>query len=325
MISGNRAAQRFYEATEGENLSAGPSAAEQDFTRRFFQEGRELRPEELPMQKAAAEGIDVRNSELDVLLPSGRTITILGNASPLRDVEGRVRGSIGAFVDITARKQAEESLRDLNATLESKVAERTAELQQRTRQLQKLALELSQAEDRERRRIAVFLHEDLQQQIAGAKFHLSLLNGRTRQDPQQQAVVAKIDETLRGAIEKSRSLSHELSPAVLHQNDLGESLRWLAVQMRARHGLVVHVNGLAEVSLRSDALAVFLFVRRRRCCSTWSATPGHGRRGPGGRRGRYVRLSVTDQDAVSTPRGSASRRDSGCWASASGASCSGAA
>ena len=108
IITGNQAANDFYEASEGENVSAGPDRSEQDLTRRFFHNGRELMPEELPMQQAAARNEDVKNSELDVLLPSGKKITILGNATPLQDTEKQVRGCIGIFVDITQRKQAEE-------------------------------------------------------------------------------------------------------------------------------------------------------------------------------------------------------------------------
>ncbi|TSA24185.1 PAS domain S-box protein [bacterium] len=109
-ITGNRTANAFYESEQNENVSAGPEAGLHDTTRRFFQNGRELKPEELPMQEAAAKGVDIRNSELEVLSPSGRRFTMLGNASPLWDEEGRVRGCVGSFVDITERKRAEETL-----------------------------------------------------------------------------------------------------------------------------------------------------------------------------------------------------------------------
>ena len=113
---------------------------------------------------------------------------VLGRRGPDRDA-GRDRGSCGFAKitrDITERKQAEKPLRELNATLESKVAQRTAELEHRARQLQKLTLELSQAEDRERKRLAEILHDDLQQQLAAAKFHLGLLSSRTEDDPSLQ-------------------------------------------------------------------------------------------------------------------------------------------
>lgn len=104
-ITGNRMANEFYEAEAGENVSATVVP-----DRRFFSSGRELAPEELPMQAAAASNTDVRNVELDVLLPSGKWRYMLGSASPLRDPEGEVRGTVGAFMDITERKQAEEAL-----------------------------------------------------------------------------------------------------------------------------------------------------------------------------------------------------------------------
>jgi signal transduction histidine kinase len=156
-------------------------------------------------------------------------------------------------------RRAADALQELNATLECKVTQRTAELQQRASQLQKLTLELTQAEDRERRRIAAILHEDLQQQIAGAKFHLNLLKNRTRDNPSQRAVVVRVDEMLREAIEKSRSLSHDLSPAVLHLNDLAEILGWLAKEVREKHGLTVRIDIPCDVTLHSEAMTMFLF------------------------------------------------------------------
>lgn len=105
-IIGNATGNSFYEAKEGENVSAGAEELVQ--VRRFFSEGRELVAEELTMQVAASTGKDVFNSELEVLLPSGRRITMLGNASPLKDENGLVRGCVGSFMDITERKKAEK-------------------------------------------------------------------------------------------------------------------------------------------------------------------------------------------------------------------------
>jgi signal transduction histidine kinase len=132
-------------------------------------------------------------------------------------------------------------------------------LQHRARQLQKLTLELSETEDRERRQLAEILHDDLQQQLAAAKFHLSLLNSRAKHDPSQRAIVAEVDQMLMDAIQKSRSLSHELSPAVLYHTDFAGALRWLAGQLHAKHGLEVAVDAFGEVNVQSDALKTFLY------------------------------------------------------------------
>jgi PAS domain S-box-containing protein len=181
----------------------------------------------------------------------------LTRVMPLKDPQGQVRQWFGTNTDVSQQKRAEEMLRELNATLESKVAQRTAKLRHRTRQLQKLALEMSEAEDRERERLAQILHDDLQQELAAAKFHLSVVRSRIKYDPSVLKIAARVDQMLKDAIGKSRSLSHELSPAVLRQGDFAEILHWLANQMQAKHGLAVHVQGRARVP--SDPIKAFLY------------------------------------------------------------------
>ncbi len=157
-------------------------------------------------------------------------------------------GVICYYYDSTKLQQSNEELK-----------KRTAELLHRTRQLQKLTLELSETEDRERKRMAEILHDDLQQQIAGAKFHLGVLRSRVKYDSSLQTIGAQVDHMLKDAIDKSRSLSHELSPTVLHHGDFAETLRWLANEVQAKHGLLVHVRAPGVVRLQSDALKSFLY------------------------------------------------------------------
>lgn len=137
-IVGNKAANSFYEAAVQENVSAGSTGV-----RRFFRNGKELSPDELTMQVAAATGEDVRGSELEVLLPSGKWITILGNATPLWDTQGHVRGCIGVFMDITERKRAQENIHRLNEQLEERVVQRTAQLEAANKELESFAYSVS--------------------------------------------------------------------------------------------------------------------------------------------------------------------------------------
>ncbi|MBD2679352.1 MULTISPECIES: PAS domain S-box protein [Nostoc] len=83
----------------------------------IYQNHRQLAPEDLPLQRAATHGIEVRDFEVDVVWHDGTTLTLLEYAAPLFDERGQTRGSIGAFLNITERKGAEmalqHSLKDL--------------------------------------------------------------------------------------------------------------------------------------------------------------------------------------------------------------------
>lgn len=206
------------------------------------------------------------------------------------------------------RRQEEElcreskAVRELTATLEGKVTQRTAELERRTRQLQQLTLELVEADERERRRVAMILHEDVQQQIAGAKFQLNLLSNRAQKDPSWRVTAAEINEILANVIGMSRHLSQELSPAVFCENDLAEVIEWLADQMEAQHGLTVHVHACGVGPLESEALTIFLFRAAQELLVNVVRHAGvREARVRLRRRGRYVGLCVSDRGRGFTP------------------------
>jgi K+-sensing histidine kinase KdpD len=78
-----------------------------------MKDGRELAPEELPLQRAATTGSEVHEMEVDLEYDDGQRATLIEYAAPLFDADGSVRGAVGAFVDITERKRTEEAQRFL--------------------------------------------------------------------------------------------------------------------------------------------------------------------------------------------------------------------
>jgi PAS domain S-box-containing protein len=111
-ISGNRAGRQFLGLPEGTNLSKSPPEGEGPANFRLLQAGRELAPDELPVQRAAATGCEVRDCELTVAFADGTRRELFGHAMPLFDAVRKARGAIGAFADVTRRVQAEAALRE---------------------------------------------------------------------------------------------------------------------------------------------------------------------------------------------------------------------
>ena len=111
-ITGSRVAYELLRLPYGANISKSAPEGERPSNFRIIKDGRELSPRELPVQKAAATGQEVRDSEITLVFDDGRSRDIFGNAVPLLDQKGEVRGAVGVFVDITERKRAEEALRE---------------------------------------------------------------------------------------------------------------------------------------------------------------------------------------------------------------------
>ncbi len=67
---------------------------------RMLHQGRELRPDELAVVRAAR-GETLRGFDVEVRAIDGTVRHLLGNAAPLRDEHGQPRGGLAAFIDVT--------------------------------------------------------------------------------------------------------------------------------------------------------------------------------------------------------------------------------
>jgi PAS domain S-box-containing protein len=92
------------------NASLTAALQERPTNYKMIFDGKEVPPESLPMQQAAALGTSICNQEFDLVLSDGTTTKMLANVAPLFDEQGASRGSIGVFLDITERKRLENNL-----------------------------------------------------------------------------------------------------------------------------------------------------------------------------------------------------------------------
>lgn len=200
-----------------------------------------------------------------LVLDDGSIRWVAANGMTIYIGRGEKREAIelfGTVLDITHRKLTEDSLREseerlqqLNAELEDRVRSRTQELvdsegrlretaelaEQGSRQLRRLALELSRTEERERRRLAQILHDHVQQLLVGAKMRVERLSqGQTSSESVEQLV--GVVTVLDMAINATRTLAVELVPPVLQSQGLPTALQWLAVHIKDHHNLLLQLE-----------------------------------------------------------------------------------
>ena len=144
-MTGNRLSYEWLQLPVGTNFSKSAPEGERPETFKLFKNGVEIPPADMPSQMAAA-GIEINDCELDIVSADGEIRHVLGNARPLRDEQGNLRGSISAFIDITERKKAEEALKKAHDNLEEKVKERTAELEKAYNSLKESEKGLAEAQ-----------------------------------------------------------------------------------------------------------------------------------------------------------------------------------
>lgn len=257
-ITGSRYSYEVLRIPYGTNASRTAREAVGTSEFRLMRDGVELQSDDLPLQRAARTGLEVRDASLDVAFNDGSVRNLFGHAAPLRDENGELSGAVAAFVDITEQRRVQMQLQSLNETLEQRISERTATAENRASRLRQAASQLAQAEHRERRRLAQMLHDHLQQILVACRLKLASARRKLANEP-IAASLGDVDELLNESIDASRSLTAELSPPILYEGGLCAALEWLGRQKEKKYGLHVDVTANPDSEPADEETRVLLF------------------------------------------------------------------
>ena len=119
---------------------------------RYYQlyrpDGTIFEPEDLPLQRAALRGEEVRNVELIQRAADGTEFIAIFSAAPLRDAQGRVVGAVAVGRDVTEQRRAEAERERLLRQLEQerrRVEQLVSQTQRRADELQTVLSSIPEA------------------------------------------------------------------------------------------------------------------------------------------------------------------------------------
>lgn len=137
------------------------------------------------------------------------------------------------------------------------LAEQAAALTETNREIRALASALTLAEQAERRRISVLLHDHVQQLLFGAQILLEGIQKTPEAAPFRDRIL-RASAVVGEGIEATRQLALGLTPPVLDADDFSLALRWLATHVHKTYALTVEVEARDPVVVGDREVRVLL-------------------------------------------------------------------
>jgi len=174
-------------------------------------------------------------------IQNGREVVIHTVKTPVRDEEGNVAGILGIFWDITAQRRAQRKLLAYQ------------------KRLRDLASEMSLTEERQRRRIAIELHDQVTQNLILFKINLGELRGKDLTGE----LVEPLDEIykhLDQIIGDMRSLTFDLGSPTLYELGLEAAVReYLNEEIQQKYGVKTEFEDDAQPKALDDDVCALLY------------------------------------------------------------------
>lgn len=169
----------------------------------------------------------------------GTSFAVEYSSYPIVD-GGVVQGAVVTFVDISARKRAEEALRQANDVLEQRVSERTQALAGALQQLRELSAYTHTVREEERTRIAREVHDELGSLLVALKMDVGWLDKRLGEQAQRSNDEAQamrgvmrskcqnMSRLIEAAVDNVGRIITDLRPSILDHQGLWAALDWQA-------------------------------------------------------------------------------------------------
>jgi len=154
-----------------------------------------------------------------------------------------IRGELIATAiirDISKRKMAEKKLLDYQ------------------QQLKALTSQITLSEEKERRRFAEYLHDEIGQYLFASQMQLKLLKDSLT-STMHVKTLDNVLNNIEQMIDKSRFLTFELASPVLYELGLEKALEWLAEQMHKQYNIVVSLKNDKQEKPLDDDIKIFLY------------------------------------------------------------------
>jgi len=180
----------------------------------------------------------IRDYPLAIRHRSGMITDVLYHGTIYRNEAGEVHGVFAAARDITERKRAEEALKESE------------------KRLRALSSQLLTAQESERKRIAMELHDGIGQMLTAIKFKAENIlqeksTGRGKARTKQKSFEAIIP-MVRESVEEVRRMQMDLRPSTLDDLGILATLGWFC---REYQNIYSHIHIKKEISLQEDEVS----------------------------------------------------------------------
>lgn len=170
------------------------------------------------------------------------------------------RAETAARLQAEAAEAARRELAQLNATLELRVSERTAELKIANDGLRELSVRLLLLQDEERRRIARELHDTVGQLLAAITMNMAVVETELSSlSPEAQKAFLENRAFVQQILGGIRTISHLLHPPLLDESGLPSALRWYVEEFSQRSGIRVNLELSPNFERFASALETAVF------------------------------------------------------------------